>query len=57
MDIGHPALEICIEVNYHLLVDDLGWARLNPREVDSVLGENIQSILEYPRPVLQRDGN
>ena len=57
MDIGHLAIEICIEVDYHLLIDDLGWPRLNPSEVDSVLGEYIQSILKYPRPVLQRDGN
>jgi hypothetical protein len=55
--VGHPAIEICIEVYDHLLVDDLGWPRLYPREVDSVLGENIQCILEYPWPVLQRDGN
>lgn len=57
MDIGHPAIEICIEVDYHLLVDDLGWPRLYPRQVDSVLGENIKSILKYSWPVLQRDGD
>lgn len=52
MVVSQLALEISIKVNDHLLVDDLGGPRLYPREVDSMIGENIKSFLKYPRPVL-----
>lgn len=57
MDIGDLALEICIEVDYHLIIYNFWRPRLYPREVDSILGENIKRILKYPWSVLQRDGN
>jgi hypothetical protein len=50
-------IEICIEVNYHFLIDNLGRARLDPCQVDPVLSEDIKSTLKYAWLILECDGN